>query len=328
VRNPADPALVCEHDARLRVPYRGVLLLVRGTMCGGGVDATVYLEARGLEGTIEMADSIKPMAFYCCGIRAEDARSANPLCGDTYAEEFMTSQGWAILSRFDGHGDARTKSVNVVRSRIFQDEIARRLEADRDLQIVNVGAGFDSRPYRLAGGRWFDIDEPALIAHKNACLPVETCGNPLRRIAVDFGKGELPAALHQCDPGAHTLVVIEGVLMYLDSVRVKQLLEQLKEAFPAHTLVCELLDKTFVKRYLRKNARQQTEALGSPFLLLEDRPEQLFLGSGYKGCGEPISVVGRALDFKAMTIHIPGFLFGTVLRSMRDGYRVHTFEFS
>jgi methyltransferase (TIGR00027 family) len=292
------------------------------------VGATVYLEARRLEGAIEMADSIKPMAFYCCGIRAEDARSAHPLCGDSYAEDFMTSQGWAILSRFDGHSDARTKSVNVVRSRIFQDEIARRLEADKDLQIINVGAGFDSRPYRLAGGRWFDIDEPALIAHKNTCLPVETCANPLRRIPVDFAKGELPAALRQCDPGAHTLVVIEGVLMYLDTVRVKELLEQLKDAFPTHTLVCELLDKTFVNRYLRKNAREQTTALGSPFLLLEDRPEQLFLGSGYQVCGEPISVVGRALDFKAMTIHIPGFLFGTVLRSMRDGYRVHTFEFS
>jgi hypothetical protein len=37
-------------------------------------------------------------------------------------------------------------------------------------------------------------------------------------------------------------------------------------------------------------------------------------------------VVGRARDFGA--IFIPGFLFNTVLRSMRDGYRVHTFEFS
>ena len=35
-------------------------------------------------------------------------------------------------------------------------------------------------------------------------------------------------------------------------------------------------------------------ALDSPFMLLEDRPEQLFLESGYKRCGEPVSVVGRA----------------------------------
>jgi hypothetical protein len=40
-----------------------------------------------------MGDSVKPMAFYCRGIRAEDARSARPLCGDIYAGDFMTSQG-------------------------------------------------------------------------------------------------------------------------------------------------------------------------------------------------------------------------------------------
>jgi methyltransferase (TIGR00027 family) len=266
------------------------------------------------------------MAFYGCGIRSQDASSARPICGDIYAEDFMTNEGWVILSRFRGHGDDRTKSVIIVRSRIFQDEIARHLKTDKDLQIVTVGSGFDSRPYRLAGGRWVDIDEPALIAHKNARVPVDLCGNPLRRIPVDFAKGELPAALGQCDPGANTLVVLEGVLMYLDRPRVEELIRQLQDAFPAHTLICELLDRTFINRWMTKSTREQTAALGSPFTLLEDRPERLFLGSGYKNCGEPISVVGRTRDFKA--IFIPGLLFGTVLRSMRDGYRVHTFQFS
>ena len=114
--------------------------------------------------------------------------------------------------------------------------------------------------------------------------------------------------------------------MYLENARVAELLQQLQDAFPAHTLMCELLDRTFVNRYMTKSTREQTEALGARFTLLEDRPEQLFLDSGYKRCGEPISVVGRARDFGA--IFIPGFLFNTVLRSMRDGYRVHTFEFS
>jgi methyltransferase (TIGR00027 family) len=275
---------------------------------------------------MSMAGTIKPMAFYGCGIRAEDAWSARSICGDIYAEDFMTDQGWAILSRFHGHGDDRTKSVNVVRSRIFQDEIARRLKADKDLQIVSIGAGFDSRPYRLAGGRWVDIDEPALIAHKDACVPAETCGNPLRRISVDSAKGELPAALRECDRGANTLIVLEGVLMYLDKVGVEGLIHQLQEAFPAHTLMCELLDRTFVDKWMNKSTRQQTMALGSSFTLLEDQPEQLFLDRGYKRCGETISVVARARDFKA--IFIPGFLFSTVLQSMHDGYRVHTFEFS
>jgi methyltransferase (TIGR00027 family) len=272
-----------------------------------------------------MTDTIKPMAFYGCGIRAEDARSARSICGDIYAEDFMTDDGWAILAGFRGHGGDRTKAVNVVRSRIFQDQIARRLKADKDLQIVSIGAGFDSRPYRLAGGRWVDIDESALIAHKNACLPAESCANPLRRIAADFTAGELVAALAQCDRGASTLVVLEGVLMYLDKPRVAALLQQLQEVFEAHTVLCELIDRAFVDRYMNRSTRAQTEALNSPFVLLEDEPERIFRDNGYRPCGETISVVGRARDFNA--IFIPGFLFTTVLRSMRDGYRVHAFEF-
>jgi methyltransferase (TIGR00027 family) len=273
-----------------------------------------------------MADAIPPMAFYGCGIRAEDARSARSICGDIYAEDFMTDQGWAILAGFHGHGDDRTKAVNVVRSRIFQDEIARRLKADKGLQIVNIGSGFDSRPYRLAGGSWVDIDKSAVIAHKNACVPAEACGNPLRRIPVDLAAGELPAALRQCERGSNTLVVLEGLLMYLDKARIAGLLIQLQNAFPVHTLICELIDRVFVDKYMNRSTRAQMAALGSPFVLLEDHPERLFLEHGYKLCSEPISVVGRARDLKA--ISIPEFLFNTVLRTMREGYRVHTFEFS
>src|ERR1700733_5225890 len=58
-----------------------------------------------------MGDSIKPMAFYGCGIRAEDARSVRSICGDIYAEDFMTDQGWALFSGFHGQGDNRTTVV-------------------------------------------------------------------------------------------------------------------------------------------------------------------------------------------------------------------------
>ena len=207
-----------------------------------------------------------------------------------------------------------------MRSRIFQDEIALRLKDDKDLQIVNIGAGFDSRPYRLAGGRWYDIDEPALIAHKNTCAPVETCGNPLRRIPVDFANGELPAALVSAIPVLTPFVVIEGVLMYLDTVRVERAIRAAQRCFSSAYFDLRV-DGQDVRQQISAQERAGADrGAGQPILLLEDHPERMFLGSGYKRSGEPISVVGRARDFKAMTI--PGFLLKTVLRSMRDGYRV------
>lgn len=265
-------------------------------------------------------NAISKTAFICCGIRAEDARSRGPICADTYAEDFMTEEGRSIWRRFAG--SPRGSAINVARARMVQDEISRNIKQNKDLQIVNIGAGFDSRAYRLAGGRWFEFDELAIIEHKNDRLPARLCPNPLQRIAVDFEADGLAVALRQCDAQAETVVVIEGVFQYLDKAQIRGLLDTLSERFPRHTLICDLMTKTFFDRYIGKK-HDQIRALGSEFKFFEARPEQLFLNHGYTQQREPQSIVGRARDFKA--IFVPAVLFHTALASLRDGYRIHSF---
>lgn len=264
---------------------------------------------------------ISKTAFFCCGIRADDARSPGPICADIYAEDFMTGDGRAVYAPFSGN--TRRNASNVVRARIVYDEIARHLKVNKDLQIVNIGAGFDSRAYRLAGGRWFEFDEPAIVEHKNAALATESCPNPLRRRAVDFSAGELPAALHECDRDAETVIVIEGVFMYLDKAQIDELLGTLSDYFPNHTLICDLMNRVFFTRHMGK-MYEQIQALGSEFKFVEAQPEETFLHRGYRQPRPPVSIVGRACDFKAF--RIPALVLRTALRSLRDGYRVHTFE--
>ena len=118
------------------------------------------------------------MAFYCCGIRAEEAQAAPAATAGYLCRGFHDQPGVAEFNpRFRGHGDARTKSVNVVRSRIFQDEIARRLKADKDLQIVNIGAGFTACP----PARRAPASIPTSLLYRSTrtqCVLAETCGNP------------------------------------------------------------------------------------------------------------------------------------------------------
>ncbi len=266
---------------------------------------------------------ISKTAFFCCGIRADDARAPGSIYADIYAEDFMTAEGRAVYAKFSGN--PRPNVSNVVRARIIHDEIARRLKANKYLQIVNIGAGFDSRAYRLAGGRWFEFDEPAIIEHKNARLTTERCPNPLWRRAVDFSSGELSAALRDCDPDIETLIVIEGVFMYLEKAQVEDLLQTLSDRFPSHTLICDLMNRVFFKRHVGK-MYDQILALGSEFKLIEAQPQNLFLYRGYQQPSPPMSIVGAARDFKAF--RIPDLLLRTALRTVRDGYRVHTFELS
>ncbi len=122
---------------------------------------------------------------------------------------------------------------------------------------------------------------------------------------------------------AETLIVIEGVFMYLDKSQVHELLRTLSDRFPRHTLICDLMNRVFFERHMG-SMYEQILALGSEFKFTETRPEDTFLDSGYREPSRPVSIVGTAREFKKF--RVPELMMRTVLRSLRDGYRVHTFE--
>ncbi|HET8707625.1 MAG TPA: class I SAM-dependent methyltransferase, partial [Pseudomonadales bacterium] len=157
---------------------------------------------------------ISKTAYLCCGTRALDASSKRPLCNDIYAKAFMSPEGARVFERFKQF--KRPNISNAVRSRIVEDALRARISGNPDLQIINIGAGFDSRAFRLSGGHWIEIDEPQIIELKNKTLPVERCGNPLCRFAVEFKGDQLERLLRTFDASKETVFVIEGVFMYLE----------------------------------------------------------------------------------------------------------------
>jgi len=56
--------------------------------------------------------------------------------------------------------------------------------------VVNLAAGLDTRPYRMAlpsGLQWIEIDLPELLAYKAETLAGETLACRLERVALDGG---------------------------------------------------------------------------------------------------------------------------------------------
>src|SRR5213593_494267 len=107
---------------------------------------------------------ISDMAFYCCGVRMQDAAQPSPVCGDVYAKLFMDEYGRRIYDKFKE--ETISGASIIVRHRIIDDVVRHMLLSGPDLCIVTIGAGFDSRPYRLTGGTWFELDEPQVITYK------------------------------------------------------------------------------------------------------------------------------------------------------------------
>jgi methyltransferase (TIGR00027 family) len=268
------------------------------------------------------AAAIQPLpltAFYCCALRAADAASPRPVCGDTFAARFIDDETLARLQpalSFD-----KPAATNVARHRIIDDLIRGALEKNENLRIVLLGAGLDTRAFRIQGGRWWEFDDAALFALKETKLPAHTVPNPLTRTAIDFSRAELRDYLAPLGAEEEALVVLEGVSMYLPADVLTNTAAAVRASLPRAPIVCDLMSPAFRERF-SKPLYRELGRLGAHFALNATHPRLALEEAGYRA-KDVVSIVGRARE--AGTVRIPRWLLNSVLRELRDGYAVWTF---
>lgn len=262
-------------------------------------------------------EPVSKTAYYCAGVRALDAERPVPIVGDKYAKLFLGDDGRAVFERFRQFD--RPNASNIARHRIVDDLLRARLLEDNARPVVLLGAGFDSRAFRLTGGRWLELDAAPVIRRKDELLSTTRCPNPLERVAVDFSPASLREALTAVRGSGTVTVVIEGVLMYLPPPKVDQLLEVLRKALPRHELICDLMTERFFTRYSADVHRVLAE-LGARFEGIEARPLARFLEAGY-AVQSRTSIPLRAAELRAM--EVSPFILRWFLPGLRDGYAVY-----
>lgn len=102
-------------------------------------------------------------------------------------------------------------------------------------QVIMLGAGFDTLPWRLhlnnAQVNFIEIDHPATQAEKAKALEQGRQDN-LHFLSVDFAKQDLKTALTEFehfDGSRKTLFICEGVMMYLSLKDVDILFDSIRE---------------------------------------------------------------------------------------------------
>ena len=181
--------------------------------------------------SLETENPVSVTAFWVLAARYADATGPRPVANDTFAERFMDEDARAVAQRF-----ASLKRPNAsfpVRHRIIDDMLRRELEEDRGRRVVVIGSGFDSRPFRLEGGRWVELDEPALLRRKEARLPVSEAPNELVRVPIRFAEDSLDEKLRPFATDDRAVVVLEGVIGYLGDPQRRALLTTLGSALSA-----------------------------------------------------------------------------------------------
>ncbi|MGH6924908.1 MAG: class I SAM-dependent methyltransferase [Propylenella sp.] len=265
---------------------------------------------------------VSKTSYYCAGTRMLDAHRPDPLVNDAYAERFMGNEGKAVFEGF------RHLSVPIgahqVRCHLIDELVRERFLADRETLVVLIGAGFDSRAFRLKGGRWLEIDDQSVIARKEEVAPAVSCPNPLERIAIDFEREPLADKLAPYASDRIAVAVCEGLTMYLEPPEIEALAEALRANFPRHVLIADVMTRAFAERFGKKMSRALA-AVGTGFRGIEDAPLDRLERLGYRRTYAQ-SLVARSLALKR--VPIPSFVrhFLWMLPTLRDGYRVAALE--
>ncbi len=251
----------------------------------------------------------------------QDAESAHPLIGDTYAKSLLGKEGEAYWQEFRQF--KRPNAGNTVRHYLIDSFIKKELIDHPDATIILIGAGLDSRAYRINGGNWIEIDEPGIIEYKNNLLPANECSNPLNRIAIDFEKEKLIDKLQVYSNRQHVIFVIEGVLMYLTNEQRNDLLKTLTSLFRKHRVFCDLMNKKFFEKFSQPIHKKLAEH-GAVFKDIAEEPANLFSQYGYLK-KEQISIPQAIHDVGLM--HIPWIIRKFVFGKLAAGYSVYHFSY-
>jgi methyltransferase (TIGR00027 family) len=168
-----------------------------------------------------VSDTARWVAVY----RAMETARPDALFRDPYAQLLAGERGRAIAAFMPRR--ARNGWPFIARTKLMDDSILATIEQGCDC-VVNLAAGFDTRPYRLVvppSLRWIEADLPALTEEKEQLLKDAEPRCQLRRIKIDLADSNARVAMlkEAVGPSANVLVITEGLLLYLEETQVRSL---------------------------------------------------------------------------------------------------------
>lgn len=181
----------------------------------------------GAEG---VAGGVGLTALMVAAARAIETHRHDSLARDVYAEHFVlaapASAGWPVRPRQVEDGDAnplwgRFARYFGLRTRVLDDFLLRSVHEGGARQVVLLGAGLDSRAFRLdwpTGRVIFEIDQEEVLAFKHQVLGGLSATPKAARVTVPIDlRADWAGALTGAgfDPAAPTVWLAEGLLFYL-----------------------------------------------------------------------------------------------------------------
>ena len=164
---------------------------------------------------------VSDTALMAAACRAVETARADGLVRDPFAERLAGPRGDAILHGITGW---QLMCFGIgVRTRFLDDLVIETIARESIEVVLSVGAGLDTRPWRLElprDLRWIEADFPEMLSYKARAMEAEEPKCRLERVAADVTGQAQRADLFAVAAGVATLMITEGLLMYLAGATV------------------------------------------------------------------------------------------------------------
>lgn len=162
------------------------------------------------------------------------------------------------------------------RTRFIDEQLAAAIEGGTE-QVVLLGSGFDTRPYRMAALRKlpvFELDRPEVLSRKRALLEStlgEIPGN-VSLIGLDLGEQGWGHALAASgfDPARTTFFICEGVTQYVSVSVIDNVLRFVANAAPASHVAFTYIEQSVIDGSTMRSgdllAKDWAERQGEPWI--------------------------------------------------------------
>lgn len=229
---------------------------------------------------IEIND-VTDTAIWVAAYRAEESERKDALFHDKYASLLIGDTGKLVATRTQG---SRYTAWSVVIRTLIIDRFIEKLLLENIDTVINLGAGLDTRPYRLnlpENLRWIEVDFPKIIEHKNEKLLLEKPKCKLERVSLDLSVEELRNNFLTLvsSESKKVLILTEGVVPYLSNSDAKSLADSLH----AHQNFCYWISEYYSPEILEflRTPKRISQMKNAPFLFYPDNWFNFFKKSGW-----------------------------------------------
>jgi methyltransferase (TIGR00027 family) len=205
----------------------------------------------------DVSDTARWTAFH----RALESERPDALFRDPFARRLAGERGKRIAEGMPtvpgAHPGPRGLAwALAVRTKVFDEMIIDSVQALDADAVLNLAAGLDARPYRLALPSslvWIEADRSAILEAKAEVLASAKPACTIDRVAVDLADDQARGRLFDRVAASYTRVVVvtEGLLVYLDEATVASLADGLRARPSIKRWILESVAPEVLERNMR-----------------------------------------------------------------------------